>query len=209
MRDKERETSVIFVRHGVADYPEDKLYDEKKDPDLSPEGRHQAGELARWLKGQEVAALYVSPQRRTLSTAQAIGQAMGLSPDVSPDLKERNMGVWEGLDFSEVMAHYPTEYQSWKADPVGFRPSGGESITDLATRIHQAVERIITRHGGKTVVMVSHVGPIRAAVAEALEMPLRHYRRLTIPPGSATRMNYGASQNNLIYLGVVPYRASP
>ena len=211
MRDKGEETSVIFLRHGQAASPEDQLYAAGDGPGLAAEGHEHAEALARWLKGIHLDALYVSPTRRTRETAAPAAAAMDLRPVEIAGLRERGFGAWDGLAFDEVARRDPTGYGAWKADPVAFRPPAGESITDLQARVVSAVTGLLARHPGGLIAVVTHAGPIRVAVAHALEMPLNPYRGLTIPPGSATRVNYGtvSGQPNLIYLGVRPYNTQP
>lgn len=212
MRDKGQETSIIFVRHGTPAYPENQLYGAGEGPALADEGQAQAAALARWLTGTPLAGFYVSPTRRTRETAAPVAAATGLRADEVKELRERGFGAWDGLAFDEVQRRDPHGYQAWKTNPVAFRPPGGESIADLQVRVVEAVHGLLAHHPGGVIAVVTHVGPIRVAVATALEMPLREYRRLTIPPGSATRVNYGTvptAQPNLAYLGVRPFHTEP
>lgn len=212
MRDRGQETSVIFVRHGTPAYPEDQLYGAGEGPGLAAEGLGQAEALARWLKGASLAGLSVSPTRRTRETAAPLAAATGLRPVEVKELRERGFGAWDGLAFDEVERLDPSGYRAWKTDPVAFRPPGGESIADLQARVVASVHGLLAHHPGGVIAVVTHVGPIRVAVAAALEMPLRDYRRLTISPGSATRVNYGTAptaQPNLAYLGVRPFQTEP
>ena len=201
MREKEKSTRVIYVRHGKADFPYDRLYcDDREDPALAEEGVTQAEGAARLLQEEDVDVIYASPMLRTRKTAEAIIKTTGVPLHTHPGLKERPFGIWDGLFFDDIARDYPDEFKAWKQDPVHFVPDGGETIRDHMVRVTSAVAEIVERHPGEMVVIVAHVGPIRMCVTDALQMPLEAYRRLTIDYGSLTRVDYGKRQHNLIYL---------
>lgn len=202
MREKECKTRVLLVRHGATDFPLDRVYcDEQEDPELNGAGLLQAEQAAEHLKGLRIDALYVSPCQRTQATARAIArrhQSLELITDDA--LRERHFGVWEGLYFSEIEARFTAEYGEWKQDQAAFRPSGGESVYDLAERVVPKLSEIVARHQGGVVAVVTHVGPIRVLVAQALGMPIESYRQIQIDTASITMVDYGSTQNNMILL---------
>ncbi len=201
MREKEKATRIIYVRHGQADFPYDRLYcDEREDPPLAADGLRQAQAAAQLLQHEEVDVIYASPMQRTLSTAEPIVDATGAPLHIHAGLKERPFGIWDGLYFDDIARDFPEEFKAWKRDPVNFVPEGGEPIAAHAERIRGAVAEIRDRHPGQLVVVVAHVGPIRMCVTDALDMPLAGYRRITVDYGSLTRIDYGRRQHNLVYL---------
>ncbi len=204
MREKEAATTVIFLRHGSTDYQEDRIYAAQDDPPLNDNGRGQAKDLARWLSSQNIAGIYVSPTSRTRETAEPIVQELNLPPVLKPDLRERDFGVWEGLTFDEIATRYAEGHAAWKRDPIVYKPEGGESILDLKARLQVLLDEIIRNHPSQRVLVVSHVGPIRVALTAALGMPVENYRRLNIHWGSASRVDYGKRQANLIYMNHLP-----
>ncbi len=201
MREKEQTTRVVYVRHGQADFPHDRLYcDAREDPPLTPEGERQAEEAAALLRGVPVDVVYASPMQRTLSTARPIIEVTGAPLHTHEGLRERPFGIWDGLYFDEIARDYPEQFLAWKQDPVNFVPEGGEPIRDHARRVAAAIDEIVASHPGQFIVVVAHVGPIRMGVTGALHMPLSAYRQLTIDYGSLTRIDYGRKQNNLVFL---------
>lgn len=204
MRVKEPATTVIFIRHGTTDFPEDMVYKGDNGPVLNEEGRNQANRLGEWIRGEEIAMLLVSPSRRTVETASPIAKALDLEYKIMDDLRERSFGIWEGLTFAEIESLYPEGLSKWKKDPISYTPDGGESIIDLRKRVDSVVQFIIQEYKGKRVMVVTHMGPIRVAVAQALQIPLTNYRHVQIHPASATRIDYGITAANLIYLGALP-----
>ena len=201
MRDKEKTTQVIYVRHGETDFPIDRIYcDSQEDPDLNSQGRNQAEQAAQCLSKIDVAAIYASPCRRTNITAEAIAKYHKCLVQQDRALVERNFGVWEGLYFHEIESQFPDQYKEWKQNQAAFKPDAGESVYDMADRVCTRIDQIISEHMGQCVVIVSHVGPIRVLVASALGMPIEGYRQISIDPASMSRVDYGRSQNNLILL---------
>lgn len=201
MRDKEKTTGVIFVRHGQADFPGKRLYcDDREDPGLTEQGREQARQAGELLAGQPVDVIYASPMNRTRTTAAAIVEATGAPLHFNERLKERPFGIWDGLYFDDIARDYPEDFKAWKRDPVYFVPEGGEAINDHMARVTGVLAEIVAAHSEQLIVVVAHVGPIRMCVTKALSMPLDAYRRLTVDYGSLTRVEYGTQQNNLIYL---------
>lgn len=204
MRVKEPATEVIYIRHGSTDFPEDRIYKDNNGPHLNREGIEQAKKLAEWLRDEEIAAILVSPSNRTIETARAVSEVLGIEYAILEDLKERSFGIWEGLTFSEIENQYGEELKKWKKDPVNYTPEGGETIIDLQKRINSVVQDVIEGFKGRKVLIVTHMGPIRVAVVQALSIPLLNYRHLQIHPGSATRIDYGITAANLAYLSVLP-----
>lgn len=203
MREKEKTTTIIFVRHGQADFPHDRLYcDEREDPPLTAEGLLQAQRAAALLEGQSIDVIYSSPMQRTRVTAEQIAARCGAQVIFDPKLKERPFGIWDGLYFDAIARDYPEQFLAWKKDPVSFVPEGGEPIHAHMERVKAAIRRIVEDHRGQRTVVVSHVGPIRMCLTDALEMPLASYRRLTIDYASVTRVDYGSKQNNLVYMNI-------
>lgn len=205
MREKESATSVIYVRHGKTDFPLDRIYcDDREDPPLNATGLAQADNTARLLHNQTVHAIYASPMARTQTTAKCIAREKSLPIQTDPRLKERHFGEWEGMYFDQIQSQYPETFQRWKQAPAAFQPDGGESMTDLLTRLHASTNEIIQKHDGETVVIVTHVGPIRVLVAKAMDMAMEAHRYLRIDYASLTRLDYGRSKTNLIYLNYQP-----
>lgn len=205
MREKERSTRIIFVRHGQTDFPLDRIYcDQVEDPPLNSDGRMQAQAAADLLAGWVIDHVYASPALRTRLTAEAVALPHRLPVTLLESLRERHFGIWEGLCFNEIESRYPLEYRAWKTDQAGFSPEGGESVYDMLSRVRQAIRGLIAAHSGQTLLVVTHVGPIRLLVADAIGLPVEAYRCLRIDPASATCVDYGRTQNNLIFTNFHP-----
>lgn len=205
MREKEKSTRVIFVRHGETEFPLDRLYcdDAIESPPLNLAGLAQAEAAAVSLSGVKIDAIYASPAQRTQMTAEAIAEKNGVDVVTCDAFLERRFGEWDGLYFDEVEKKYPEDYQAWKVDPLNFSPEGGETIAGLLARVKAGVDGVLSTHAGGTVVIVAHVGPIRVMLADAMKMPLVGYRQLRIDYASQSAIDFGGHQNNIVYINRV------
>ena len=200
MREKEPTTRIIFVRHGTTDFQKKRLYcDDVEQPRLSEAGLAQAFNAATLLKRESLAAIYSSPILRAENTANIIATSNGAKVILDDRLKERSMGEWDGRYFDDIQENSPEDFIRWKKDPTSFVPPKGESMFDLLDRLQGALQEWIVKHRDQTIVVVCHVGPVRVAMCDALQIPLEAHRQLTIANAAPTRIDYGRHQNNLIY----------
>jgi len=206
MRVKEPSTNVYFIRHGQTDFPLDRIYcDNEEDPALNINGIYQAKSAAVWLQNKNISAIYASPARRTQMTAKEISDVTGIEIVTRNEWVERRFGIWEGLYFHEIEAQYPELYLKWKQDNVGFSPEGGENISDVLERLDTSLQQILADHKGETIAIVSHVGPIRVSLCQSLNIPIDNFRQIRIDYASISRVDYGATRNNLISINSYNY----
>ncbi|HET9552085.1 MAG TPA: histidine phosphatase family protein, partial [Anaeromyxobacteraceae bacterium] len=145
-------------------------------------GRRLAEGLVEPLRAERPVALYASTSRRAIETAAPIARALGLPLALEPALCEVDFGRLEGLGFDAIERDFPEAWRAWMERPAEVRFPGGESLADVAARTERASARIAARHPGAAVVVVSHGGPIRAAVtlsrgrvlAAAFELEVAH-----------------------------------
>jgi broad specificity phosphatase PhoE len=168
-------TELLIIRHAQTEANVAGRWEGWTDPPLTPTGRAQAEAIARRLapEGGQIAALYTSPLRRALETAQAIGAALDLEPTPVEALKEIHFGQLEGVTLQEMEARHPDLYARWedKTD-MAFRWPGGENRAAFFSRAAQACQCILTRHPDEKVVIVAHGGTIRACLAHLLPRQL-------------------------------------
>ncbi|MEU8013587.1 bifunctional RNase H/acid phosphatase [Micromonospora parva] len=163
-------TRLILVRHGETPYTEQRRYSGRGDVPLSERGRAQvAATGARVAElAPSVAAVLSSPLSRCTTTAAAIAGALGDVPvRTEGDLIECDFGQWEGRTFAEVREQWPGEMDAWLASPR-IAPPGGESFTHVAERANRVIAGLLTAYPGETVVVVSHVSPIKLVLRDAL-----------------------------------------
>jgi probable phosphomutase (TIGR03848 family) len=188
-------TLVLFVRHGQTPTTGKVLPGRAPGLHLADKGSQQAEAVATRIAAlqngtRRVAAVYASPLERTRETAAPIARALDLRVRRSRGLLECEFGEWTGAELKKL-SKLP-EWRTVQRNPSGFRFPGGESFTEMQTRIGTAVETIRRDHPGQTVVAVSHADPIKAAVAQAMGMHLDLFQRIVISPCSVSAILYGA-----------------
>ncbi len=161
-------TRLLLLRHGQTELSRHRRYSGRGNPDLTDVGRRQAQDAARYLAAKGgIAAVVSSPLSRAYDTAKAAADALGLSVDVDDDLIETDFGEWEGLTFLEAAERHPDVHGRWLRD-TSLKPPGGESFDEVADRIQRFRDRLIAAHGESTVLVVSHVTPIKTLLRMAL-----------------------------------------
>ena len=162
-------TRLLLLRHGQTELSVQRRYSGRGNPPLTELGRRQADAAAGYLAQRGgIAAVISSPLRRSYDTAVAAGTALGLDVTVDDDLTETDFGAWEGLTFAEAAERNPDLHRRWLRD-TSTVPPGGESFDAVAERVRRARGRIIAAHGGATVLVVSHVTPIKTLLRQALD----------------------------------------
>jgi broad specificity phosphatase PhoE/ribonuclease HI len=162
-------TRLLLLRHGQTELSVQRRYSGRGNPALNGMGRQQAQAAARYLAHRGgIAAVLCSPLERAYDTASAAAEALSLDVCVDDDLIETDFGAWEGLTFAEAAQRDPELHRRWLRD-TSTAPPGGESFDDVSVRVRRARERIIADHQGATVLVVSHVTPIKTLLRLALD----------------------------------------
>ncbi len=162
-------TRLLLLRHGQTALSVERRYSGRGNPALTELGRQQADAAARYLGSRGgVAAVISSPLQRAYDTATAAAKTLGLDVTVDDDLFETDFGDWEGLTFGEAADRDPDLHRQWLRD-TSIAPPGGESFDDVNERVSRARDRIVAAHDGDTVLVVSHVTPIKMLLREALD----------------------------------------
>jgi broad specificity phosphatase PhoE len=163
-------TVTILLRHGQTPMSVQKRYAGRSDAPLTDIGVQQAAAAAKRLATAGLGVIVTSPLQRTTQTAQAVAAVTGAAVVTDDGFRETDFGAWEGLTFTEVRERWPAEVTAWLADPE-VAPPGGESFTDVNTRVTAALDRVLAARAGQTVLIVSHVTPIKMLIAAALLAP--------------------------------------
>jgi broad specificity phosphatase PhoE len=182
---------ILFVRHGETEANRQRLALGRADPALTERGVEQADALAARLASIEVATVFASPLLRARQTAAPIAAAVGAEVVVDDRLIELDYGEWDGRSFPDL----PKDALArWRIDPT-FAPPGGESLRTVATRVAGLCTEVLD---GPTVVAVSHVSPIKAAVTWALGASEELGWRMFLDLASITRIAGRNGQASLI-----------
>ena len=163
-------TVTLLLRHGQTPMSVQKRYAGRSDVPLTDAGVRQAGAAAKRLASAGIGVIVTSPLQRAVRTAEEVAAVTG-APVVTDDgFRETDFGAWEGLTFAEVRERWPSEVTRWLADP-DVAPPGGESFAAVSERVTAALHRVLAGREGQTVLIVSHVTPIKMLVAAALLAP--------------------------------------
>lgn len=169
-------TRLFLVRHGATALSAEDRFAGATDVELSAEGRDQVEHLAARLADDKIAAIYSSPMRRTVDTANIIAHPHGLTPVLCDGLREIHHGRWEGLRRAEAEARFADEYSAWEADPFTVAPQGGEAGLSVLARALPVVREIVLSHAEENVLIVSHKATIRLLISSLLGFDVRGYR---------------------------------
>lgn len=169
-----RPTRVLLLRHGQSPLSVERRYSGRGDPELTREGLEQAAAAATALAARHVdpdahiRAVISSPLLRARQTAEPVAGVLGLGVTVDERLTETDFGAWEGLTFSEAAAQDPEVHRAWLGDSA-VSPPGGESFDLVAGRVNAGLDDLLRHFPGQTVVLVSHVTPIKLILRRALD----------------------------------------
>lgn len=191
-------TTFVLLRHGETALTPEKRFSGSggDDHELSPAGRRQAEAVATALAARgTIQAVVSSPLRRCRETAETVAARLGLEVRVEEGLRETDFGAWEGLTFAEVRERHPEDLDAWlgstKAAPTG----GGESFAAVARRVALSRDKLLARHVGRTVLLVSHVTPIKTLVRLALGAPPEALFRMELAAASVSAVAYYGDGN--------------
>jgi len=205
-------TRLFLVRHGATQLSAEDRFAGAIDPDLSEIGIHQVSRLADRLADDEVRAVYCSPMVRTIHTANILAEPHNLPLVYEDGLREISHGRWEGLLRSEVEQLYPDEYAAWEEDPFTFAPQEGESGVQVIARALPVIRKIVLKHRGENVIVVSHKATIRLLISSLLGFDARGYRdRLDQSPASLNILDFKDSVRArlMLYNDVSHYKDQP
>ncbi len=188
-------TTLLLLRHGETDLTPQKRFSGSggTDPALSAAGRAQAAAAAAHLAARgTVQAVVSSPLRRCRETADAVAGRLGLDVRVDDGVREADFGAWEGLTFAEVRERHPGDLAAWlrstKAAPTG----DGESFAEVSRRVALSRDKILARYAGRTVLLVTHVTPVKTLVRLALGAPPESLFRMELSAASLSEVAYYA-----------------
>jgi len=174
-----------LIRHGETEWNAENRMCGRSDIPLSEAGRRQAEALAKRLKLIPLAAVYSSPLKRALETAQLISEVTGLQPVLDDRLVELDYGEWEGKSLADILRNDPETYRAWDADPAQIAPPGGESGLAAQQRIVSFLDFLAAKHPQGHALVVFHKTVCRLAICHVLGMSASEYRRRLILSNAA------------------------
>ncbi|MFH8343549.1 bifunctional RNase H/acid phosphatase [Streptomyces sp. NPDC018045] len=195
-------TTLVLLRHGETALTPQKRFSGSggSDPELSAAGHRQAEAVAAALAARgTVQAIVSSPLRRCRQTAGTVAARLGLDVRVDEGLRETDFGAWEGLTFAEVQERHPEDLAAWLGSAKA-APTGGESFAAVARRVALSRDKLLARYAGRTVLLVTHVTPVKTLVRLALGAPPESLFRMELSAASLSAVAYYADGNASVRL---------
>lgn len=185
--------TVYFLRHGQTSFSRENAFcGSGLDPDLTAVGLEMAQSFAAAYRSLLWSAIYSSPLKRTLTTAQVLSEAVNLNVELQNDLREISYGRWEGMTIDDVSREYHDDYLKWLSDPAWNSPTEGESAIAIAGRGLRVVEKIKQLHSDGNVLVVSHKATIRTVLCALLGIDVGRFRyRMACPVASVSVVEFG------------------
>ena len=189
---------VLLLRHGATPLTPQKRFSGvgSSSLGLSADGHDQAQRAAKstLVRGAGLVEIICSPLRRCTETAEILAAELGMHVRVEPDLREMDFGKWEGLTYAEVEKRHPNDLAAWKQSAAVAPTGSSETFSEVFDRMATLAERLATRYAGESVLAVTHVTPIKALVAQALNAPASALFRMELSSASYSRIAYTGSE---------------
>ncbi len=183
--------TLYFLRHGETVYSKTGAFCGEVDAELTPDGVRMAEAFADAYRSIAWTAVYVSPMKRTIATAQPLCDRLGLQMQLRPGLEEIRYGKWENKTADFVKQHYWDDYIHWLAEPAWNPPTGGETSVEIASRASLVMAEIQQKYPTGNILVVSHKATIRILLCDLLGIDLGRYRdRIDMPAGSVTVVKF-------------------
>jgi probable phosphoglycerate mutase len=179
---RQKPTTTLLLRHGETPLSAERRFAGTGDIPLTEAGRRQAVAAAARLAGGGIDLIVTSPLQRARRTADEVARATGAPLRVEPGIAETDFGDWEGLTFGEAWQRWPAEVDAWLDDPE-VAPPGGESFAAVDRRVRAVLGSLLAGHEGKTLLLVSHVTPIKTLLRHALLAPAAALYRMHLDVG--------------------------
>lgn len=164
-------TVVHILRHGETEWNIEGRAQGSKESKLTAVGRKQAEEALAKIENVNFDIAFSSSLERAYQTAEILLSGKNVPIHQLDELKEIDMGAWEGMKYEDIERQYPNEHHNFWSKPSQFKPNGGESFRELEIRAAAIFDQITTRHSGKTILLTSHAGFIKTLINSLLAKP--------------------------------------
>ncbi|WP_255266989.1 histidine phosphatase family protein [Bacillus cereus] len=179
---------IYLTRHGQTEWNIENRMQGWKDSALTPEGINNAISLGNSLKNIEFNAIYTSTSSRAVNTAKLLSSQSNTSLILNPNLREINMGAWEGKTHEEIKKAYPAQYKNFWENPIYYEPDGGETLEQFVDRVVSVFNTIISTHQEGNILIVTHAIFLKAllmhvkgeSITNLWDPPFIHGTSLTV-----------------------------
>jgi probable phosphoglycerate mutase len=198
-------TSITLIRHGETEWNLSGRWQGHADSPLSSRGISQAKALGERIKTEEFDFFYSSDLGRAIHTSELVGTPSGMVAEPFVGLRERDLGVLEGLNTKEMEQTHPQIYASFRNDGPEFEVPGGESFLQFYERCAASIEEIANKHKGSKIAVVTHGGVLGAVFRYVLNLSLESERNFVLLNCSLNRIEKKEEGWNLVSWGDVAH----
>lgn len=196
-------TRLLLIRHGATAANELRPYILQGggiNHSLSPIGQQQARSMARFLESTTIDAIYSSPLKRAVETAQSLTEGRSCPVQCIDELVEVDVGDWEGMTWQSILDRNPTEYEAFMSNPAANPYLGGESYQDVFNRSWPRILELLQRHANQTVAVVAHNVVNRVCLAEPLGIELSRAKQIHQSNTGINVLEYQDGETRLLTL---------
>ena len=187
----EKDTEIIFIRHGETDLNKAKVYFGHLDPDLNEKGIEQLRNTKILFKKKEEKPdiVFSSDLKRCSQSMEIFEIDEGIEKILSKEFREISFGIFEGKTYEEIKNEYPEETERMINDWRNFKADKGESLKDVMIRTVKKMDEIIEKYKNKKILIIAHAGVIQALTSYYLFGNLDGYWKFKIDNGSMTKLH--------------------
>ena len=198
--------TIYLIRHGESTSNVDKTFTGQLDAELTELGRRQAAAIASYFLGRRIDRIYASDLSRAYETAEPLSKISRVPVEKHKAFREIYGGKWEGEKFAQLQYMYPEDYALWRNHIGAARPTGGESIREIAKRTTEAMEAIVKAHPGENIVIASHAVPIRVMLSTWLTGGVEDMQGTTwVPNASISVVEYADGKFTPVEMGITEH----
>ena len=186
----EKRTVLILIRHGECQANVEGVFRGRIDFPLTERGIEQATLSAEELKKYPISAIYTSPLTRCVKTAEAVSAAKNIEVFKDKGLNNIKLGDWEGKPKREIKKNFPGLWKLWVTEPEKLRIHDGETLAEVQKRALQSVKRIVSKHEGQTILIVTHRAVLKPLIAGLLCIPQPYFWKIHMDSCAYTIIEY-------------------
>lgn len=196
---------LYIVRHGQTEFNVEGRLQGRMDSPLTEKGLRDAEALGKYLSDISFDAVLASPSKRAQRTAEIICSGKDISIQVEPDMREINLGSWEGRTKEEVLRAYPQEGEIFYNKPHLYKPLEGDSYYDVQERAAAAIKRLTDEYQEGNILIVTHTVVVRAIVAYFMGYPMERLWEQIIEGTSITLLEADHGEIKVAAVGETPH----
>jgi broad specificity phosphatase PhoE len=180
---------IVLIRHGQTLWNKEELFRGRSDIPLDGVGIKQAKAITKRLSFFDIKAVYSSPLKRALETAQIIAKRFNLKVKIDGDLIDFDFGEWQGLNLEDVQEQFPETYQKWLKEPYLANIPNGENLDSVRSRVSKALNKIV-KEQQDDVAVVSHRVINKLLILAALSLDNSYFWQIKQDVGAVSILDY-------------------